>query len=846
MSELFNHEAERAVLSAFARMSLGDPAQAKRELDASGLDAGHFTHQAHRDVLEVMHEILAAGVGASSSALYTKLKASPAVKAAGGPAWIAELADNLHVMSHELPLFLGAVRDMAARRRVEEVARALMSSAHNLDRAPAESLRDAQSRLASIVASGKRTLKTLGDVAGECVDEMEALLQGKSNGLFPTGLAELDHAIGGGLAPILTVIGGLPGVGKALALDTPIPTPDGWTTMGALSAGDRVFAEDGKSCRVLACTEVMQGRPCYEVEFSDGARIVADAQHVWVTMTRAERMAKHARTDERRAHRRAGRVPSGKGIKPWVAKLNSERLYAHLPAPTGKARTTEEIARTLTTEGGKRLNHSIAVADALDLPEIALPIDPYVLGAWLGDGSTGRAEITGADVEIIDEIRSAGWNAEKCTWSKYAWRIGDVTHGAGQGRGWRNTFTLALKAAGVVSNKHIPQQYLRASIQQRIALLQGLMDTDGHCSAQNGRCEFTTTSPDLRDGAFELLASLGIKAKVCEGVARVNGKDCGAKWRLTFLADFPVFRLPRKALRQKRSAYRGTHDCRYITAVRPIPSVPVRCIQVDSESHCYLAGREMIPTHNSGLFASIVHSAAARGDKVGVFSLEDEAKWLGWRIFAHEARIPQPVLRGKALDKGQQKRMLAAFERIGRYASNVVIDDRCRLSGAEVAQTAHDMVLNHGCKAIIVDHLGEVRMDAKSDRYDLAVQDALFALRDVAKERGIPVILAAPLNRRKSGKPLTPQDDPVPGDIKNSSAIEYAARLILMLSRPSKDVLRIGIPKQTNGSDGFVDCRFEGFAAMVADCEGAAQRVRESGLYRDPDARDEDREEDAA
>src|SRR5690242_3479929 len=77
--------------------------------------------------------------------------------------------------------------------------------------------------------------------------------------------------------------------GKALAVDTPIPTPHGWRTMGDLRVGDAVFGADGSPCRVLAATEVMLGRPCYEVAFSDGQTIIADATHQWVTITKSAR-----------------------------------------------------------------------------------------------------------------------------------------------------------------------------------------------------------------------------------------------------------------------------------------------------------------------------------------------------------------------------------------------------------------------------------------------------------------------------------------------------------------------------------------------------------------------------
>lgn len=376
--------------------------------------------------------------------------------------------------------------------------------------------------------------------------------------------------------------GGSAGGGKALNVETPIPTPDGWSTMGQLLPGDTVFAENGSQYSVTACSEVMVGRPCYEVEFSDGAKFVADAGHLWVTLTNADRNALWHRTDEFKARRRDTRAKRGTGKKPWLAKLNSERRMVTKTAPVPTPKTTEQIANSL--RDGNHINHSVAVCGPLSIAAAELPIDPYVLGVWLGDGTSAGGGFTSADAEIVEAVGAAGYPVRE-KMDKYGWG----THG----------LCTRLRVAGLISNKHIPAAYLRGSFAQRLALLQGLMDTDGCCSDEDGGCEFTTTSPALRDGITELLATLGIKASARQGIAKLYGRAIGPKWRLLFLCDLPVFRLTRKLNRQKRDDFRGTHQRRYIVGCRQVESVPVRCIAVDSPSRCFLVGREMVPTHNS-------------------------------------------------------------------------------------------------------------------------------------------------------------------------------------------------------------------------------------------------------
>lgn len=377
--------------------------------------------------------------------------------------------------------------------------------------------------------------------------------------------------------------GGAAGGGKALALDTPVPTPAGWTTMGDIRVGDTVFDERGVPCRVVAATEVMHGRPCYAVRFSDGAAIVADAEHQWLTSTVAERQAFARSTEDFRARRRASRTLRGTGKRPDLVLANAQRSYDCAAPMTSAVRTTEQIAATIAARN--RTNHAVAVAGSLQLPDVNLPVDPYVLGAWLGDGTSSQgAGFTSADIDIIETIRAAGYVVRKRA-SKYGWGILGLH--------------ARLRSLGLINNKHVPQTYLRASATQRLELLRGLMDTDGSCNIA-GACEFTTTDRPLADGTVELLRTLGIKATVTEGVATIGGRAIGPKYRIKFSTAQRVFHLRRKADRQITEE-RGVQSLRMIVAATPIASVPVRCIQVDSPSHLFLAGREMIPTHNSHL-----------------------------------------------------------------------------------------------------------------------------------------------------------------------------------------------------------------------------------------------------
>lgn len=371
-------------------------------------------------------------------------------------------------------------------------------------------------------------------------------------------LFEADHrwVLGGGGA----------GGSKALALDTPIPTPTGWTTMGELRVGDAVFDERGKPCTVTAKSEVFRDHECFRVTFDDGEQIVADAGHRWLTYD----------YDERRSLLRQERRERKESSPHYV----DQREKRNQP----QVRTTREIFASQTNHG--RVNHAIPTNAPLECPEAELPIKPYVLGAWLGDGTSSSTGFTCDEREpfIVEEMGREGVEVRRWPSGANAWGLVG--------------YTRRLRELGVLDNKHIPVAYLRASYSQRLALLQGIVDTDGCVHATRSRVVITQVNQRLARDIHELACSLGLKPTLREGRAYLNGEDYGPVWTVQFTTSMPVARMPRKLARIKPVANR-TQRWRYITNVEPVATVPVQCISVDSPSHLYLAGRSMVPAHNT-------------------------------------------------------------------------------------------------------------------------------------------------------------------------------------------------------------------------------------------------------
>lgn len=327
--------------------------------------------------------------------------------------------------------------------------------------------------------------------------------------------------------------------GKALAIDTPIPTPDGWTTMGELKVGDVVYDERGKSCNVTYTTEVMTGHDCYYMKFSDGTDIVADAEHQW---------------------------------------------YVRSPY-TWRIHTTQEI---FDLKRGNQHKFTLPVYGMLECKHKELPIPPYVLMAWLLRGhlyqpylivKEGHPGISYIDNENID----------------YAY---DPDCAVGMGGYWVG-IENQLFSAGLYGNKHIPEEYLRASIPQRLEMVRALYDFSVHEVTK--RSVATVNDAVMCNSIVSLLRTFGIRPYVERKVKELAGGK-RTSYRIIWQNMDGLYTGNIHTPGISVYSFRNSPK---ITEIKKVSSVPVKCIQVDSPSHLYLAGKGMVPTHNTLIAAAV-------------------------------------------------------------------------------------------------------------------------------------------------------------------------------------------------------------------------------------------------
>ncbi|MDM7855002.1 replicative DNA helicase [Cellulomonas alba] len=833
-------EAERSVLGGMmiSKDAIADVIEQLRGTD--------FYRPAHEVIYDAILDLYGRGEPADAITVADELNKRGEIGRIGG-------APYLHTLISTVPTAANAgyyariVRERSILRKLVEAGTRIVQLGYATEGGDVDELvNNAQAEVYAVTERrASEDYLPLGEIIGGTVDEIEAAGH-RGQGMIgvPTGFSDLDRLTNGLHPGQMIVVAARPAIGKALALDTPLATPSGWTTMGDVQVGDELVAADGTPTRVVAATGVMSGRPCYRVTFDDGTTIVADAQHEWETRTRADR-----------------RLPGGGSAGIW---------------------TTEEIHDTVRcSTADRRANHSVEVTAPFSLPEADLLVDPYLLGVWLGDGHAASARFTSADPDIAMRIEGRGYlvqgragvgaarlytvrldeepvaarSCEVCGVEFVPQRsqvrtcgrscggkaktpsapvaaptcpdCGRVTSGLRRCQDCHDRFGTVqgrLRTLGVLGDKHIPAQYLRASEQQRRDLLAGLLDTDGTVNP-TGSVQIALTDERLILDVRELIHSLGYRTGL--STKRVRGRNEGRStcFTLTFTTDDDVFALERKKLvhkdRRRPSTARLTQ--RFIVDVEPIESVPVRCVQIDHESHLYLASRSMVPTHNSTLGIDVVRSASIKHNMTSVvFSLEMSRNEITMRLLSAEARVHLQKMRTGQMGEDDWAKVAATMGKISN--APLFIDDSPNMSLMEIRAKCRRLKQRHDLKLVVIDYLQLMTSGKRVESRQQEVSEFSRALKLLAKELEVPVIAISQLNR---GPEQRTDKKPQMSDLRESGSIEQDADMVILLHREDayeKESPRAGeadliVAKHRNGPTDTITVAFQGHYSRFVDMQ---------------------------
>lgn len=732
--------AEQSVLGAMmlSRDAIADVVEQLREAD--------FYRPAHGVIYDVILSLYGRGEPADAVTVAAELGKSGEIGRIGGATYLHTLV-SLVPTAANAGYYARIVKERAILRRLVEAGTRIVQMGYGGEGEVDDIVDRAQSEVYEV--TDRRTSEDylpLRELMDGALTEIEAISNrgGQLVGV-PTGFAELD-ALTNGLHPgQLVILAARPALGKALALDTPIPTPAGWSTMGALRPGDLVFDEAGRTTEVVAVSETWHHRPCYRLTFSDGSSIVADEEHEWLT----------------RGVRRGG----------------------HLPA----VRTTGRILATLRTSAGQPA-HRIYPCAPLEMPDADVDVAPYALGAWWGARARRPDHRGHPDIEPEIAMRAE---------DSWPLRGGALTR--------------------------IPASYLRASQAQRRELLAGVLDAAGSVT-RSGDVRVATTSAELAVDLHDLVSSLGYPCSFV--VERVPGSPAHAAAAavVTFRSTDEVFGLHRKALLHKeRTASRTEpfHPGRLIVRIEPVPSVPVRCIQVSSPRHLYLAGPSMIPTHNSTLALDVARSASIRNGLTSViFSLEMGRNEILMRLLSAESQVALHHMRSGNMSDNDWTKLAARMGTVSE--APLFIDDSPNLTMMEIRSKCRRLKQRHDLRLVIVDYMQLMTSGKKVESRQQEVSEFSRSLKLLAKELDVPVIAVSQLNR---GPEQRTDKRPMLADLRESGSLEQDADMVILLHREDayeRESPRAGeadfiIAKHRNGPTSTITVAFQGHYSRFVD-----------------------------
>ena len=727
-----------------------------------------FYKPAHAHIFDAITTLYTRGEPADPVTVADELSRAGLLEAAGGLGALVSLQADTPATTNA-GRYAQIVEEHALLRRLIAVAGEIAEMGYSVPEDVTAAVDQAEALVFNIAERRVTdTLKPLQSLLMASLDRLESLYtRGETITGVPTGYMDLDERLYGLQPSSLVIVGARPAMGKALALDTPIPTAEGWTTMGALSVGDRVFDEAGNPCTVTYTSPVHHQRTCYRVEFDDGSTLVADAEHQW--LARAEPEAHRVVTTQQMVDEGV-RSPDGR-----------HRWHVPLAAP-------------------------------LELEERELPVDPYVLGCWLGAGHPKGSGMTLGDEDaghFESEFALAGYSLLHRGGIEY------VTQPAEAGP---RVLRSELQQLGLLGEtaKHIPDAYMRSSLKQRLALLQGILDTDGDVDFRGG-AELCLANHRLCEQVRELVCSLGHKpGQIQEKRVPLHSGRSVVAWRFAWSPLDPVFRLARKAeCLDGNGSSRPSRDVgsRTVTSIREVESVPVRCITVDSPSHLYLAGASMIPTHNTAFALGMAaHAAVEARIPTLVFSLEMGHEELTQRLLVSEARVDSGRIRNGRLTDSDWPKISQAVARLSD--APLFIDDNPNLTVMEIRAKARRLKAREGrLGLIIVDYLQLMSGRTSAENRQIEVSSISRGLKVLARELEVPVVALSQLSRNLE---MRADKRPVLADLRESGSLEQDADVVMFLYRDEmynpdsadRGTAEVIVAKHRNGPTGKCQLAF--------------------------------------
>ncbi len=749
------------------------------------LTEGDFYRADHRVLWRTIVRLIEDNKPADILTVAESLKLNGELDSVGGLAYLQSLANNTPSAAN-IRRYAEIVRERAIMRKLAEVGTAIAESAYTPQGKEAKQLLDeAETKILEIGESGGRSqqgLRKMSALLGEVMERIDELYKNPASvtGLA-TGFVDLDEMTSGLHPGELIIVAGRPSMGKAQPLDARVKTTTGWKAMGEMQVGDAIASVDGAPSIVTGVFP--QGeRQVYRVTFSDGRATECCAEHLW------------------RIHYRAWDEPRVVTTEKLIEMLSRRRYQGRL--------WIDQV------EG--EFGH--------DEP---LPVDPWVLGALIGDGNLDRASpvFSTASEEMVERMHARIGEGMRVNYAQgYDFRLVNASFAGRVGSGRRqNPITEGLRQLGLWGlgshQRFIPALYMTAGRLARLNLLRGLLDTDGWVEKW-GTVRFATCSYRLAQDVVELVRSLGGWSTLHDKRTSYTHKGERREGRTAFTVNIhhrdprSLFLLSEKRDRLPEAWTRRTRPV--LTSIVPTRKTATQCISVSHPSRLYVTD-DYVVTHNTALALNMAeHVGLELRLPVLVFSMEMGGAQLGLRMLGSVGRVDAQRLRTGRLDTGDWDRLGAALGKLNE--APILIDETPALNPLELRSRARRMWREYGgaLGLVVVDYLQLMSAaDSGVENRATEISEISRSLKAMAKELQVPVIALSQLNR---GLEQRPNKRPVMSDLRESGAIEQDADLIIFIYRdevynddsPDKGIAEIIVGKQRNGPIGTVKLTFLG------------------------------------
>lgn len=663
---------------------------------------------------------------------------------AGGPFHITELASKV-VSSSNVESHCRLLLEYAIRRDVIRISSELNILGYD-DSVDAFDLLDkAENSLFKVSEDAvSKNFCGIKEAFSEVVEMLQTPIGKDGITGVPSGFYDLDKMTAGWQPSDLIILAARPGMGKAQSLWSRIVTPDGYRLMGDIKVGDKVAGKNGCFNNVIGIFP--QGKKkTYKITFSDETETYCCDEHLWYVESRKDR------------------------------KNNRK----------GNVIDLKEIQKNLTVNKDNRLNYSIPYCDPVQFFKKYLPINPYILGLLLGDGCicNGRVDFSNPEFDLVNALEELLPSEDQINYTGHGvdFRITKKKKGK-----IKTTTRQLLESLGLYGkkshNKFIPKSYLTSSVEDRIELLQGLLDSDGFVSKGQCNIEYVTVSEQLKEDTKFLVESLGgyITYNICTGSYTKNGEKHIVKDYYRINIALPSSITPFKSakhlskFKQREKPFR-----KFIQSVEFIGEYDCQCIMVDADDHLYLTD-DFIVTHNTAFVVSAMRNASVEFNMpVAIFSLEMSKQQLVTRLMSSEAEIDGEKFKKRSLSDIEWEQLI---HRTGKLcSSNIFIDDTPGLSMLELRAKARRLKNKHGIKLIVVDYL-QLLQGEKGGNREQEISSIARGLKILAKELNVPVIALSQLSR--SVETRGGEKRPMLSDLRESGSIEQDADMVMFLYRP--------------------------------------------------------------